>query len=164
MIVTPPTIRPATVDDVPKLRRLFKAKGVKQQLPFVKDVTLLDFIAAHDAGSLRHHVDVWDNGGDIMGCARFLHLLRPVDNMAQTTLHDIAVWPNYHGRGVGRDLMDHMAKAAVTYFGAQPVRLFAKVKRDNPNTDFFKKNGFDIVGQQADALHTARIVTPQNVL
>lgn len=162
MIVTPPAIRPATADDIPALRRLFNTSGARQYLPFVMNVTLLADMAARDAGSRRHHVAVWDNGGDIVGFARFLHLLRPKFGMAQTTLHELAVWPNYHGRGVGRDLMDHMAKAAVDYFGAQPVRQFAKVKRDNPNMDFFKKNGFDIVGAEKNVVHIARIITPQN--
>lgn len=85
----PVTLRPATAADQPTIRTLIHVVGINPLGLHWSRFT----IAEHD--------------GQFIGCAQ----LKPHRD-GSLELASVAVWPQYHGRGVGRTLVQHLVASA----------------------------------------------------
>ena len=63
------------------------------------------------------------------------------DNSNKTKIHKIYVLPETQGKGIGRQLIDYIAKIAMAN---QNSVLHLTVNKKNKATDFYLKNGFEI--------------------
>jgi GNAT superfamily N-acetyltransferase len=64
----------------------------------------------------------------------------------ETFLHKLYLHPNYHGKGLGKDLLSHVVKACLDN-NSSTLRL--TVNRNNPNVAFYLSQGF-FVEQEKD--------------
>lgn len=115
-------IRQANESDIPGVVKI--ARQNREFIGFVMNVALKESI---EKGSLF----VYERDNDIIG---FVHFHKRLDGW--TTLHEIAVAKEYHGKGIGKQLLD---------IPKEPVRL--KTTIDNVNAiAMYEKQGFKFVG------------------
>jgi L-amino acid N-acyltransferase YncA len=94
---------------------------------------------AEIADLARQDFWVWDEGGRILGFARFFPF-RAGNGYAHTVEHTILVAPEAHGRGVGRALMEHLIARAAE---AGKHSLWAAVTGENEaGVAFHRSLGF----------------------
>ena len=84
------------------------------------------------------HVTVAMDGEEVLGLALFHRM------GYEGELYNIAVWPKYRGRGIGKallqDVMENAKKNEVT-------RIYLEVRRSNdPAREMYRKAGFQICG------------------
>lgn len=116
----PVTLRPATAADQPTIRALIRTVGINPL-----GLHWLRFtIAEHD--------------GQFIGCAQ----LKPHGD-GSLELASVAVWPQYHGRGVGQKLVQHLIAIA-------PQDLYLTCLEHNEA--FYRRFGFSTVTDAPDRL------------
>lgn len=139
------TIRPATLDDVDAIYTLTRKKGIKEALPGVMKTWLEHDILQRIQGNHRHQVLVAEIDGNIMGYIRFLHRLRPEkDGVWQTTLHEIAVDPEYQRQGIGQQLMLVLQEHTNGYRKDKDSRILLKTLADGDANSFYQARGFEL--------------------
>jgi ribosomal protein S18 acetylase RimI-like enzyme len=152
-----PGLRPALPGDAPSLavlaertfRDTFGARNSPENIDlhcermFGPDIQLREI---QDPGLVT---TLAEEAGQLIGFSQ----LRPgqaqpaVSAKRPAELHRIYVLREWHGRGVGRSLVDHATKAAIE---ARCDCLWLGVWEHNPKAmDFYKTLGFEIVGTHA---------------
>jgi L-amino acid N-acyltransferase YncA len=142
-------IRPAELGDIDNLYALTRMKGVKEALPGVMKVWFEHDIQQRLDGSDRHHVLVAEaRDGKLIGYTRFLHRLRPVNGVRQTTAHETAVHPEYQRMGVGTRLAEARLDSALKHADGQQNKLVFKAPTDIEGNAFHRSMGFEVVGKE----------------
>lgn len=136
------TIRPATVADIPLIRRLAEVVFPATYRPILSVEQLawmMEWMYAPDA-LLRqmeegHHyyIAVWE--GEPCG---YLSIERQEEHLFH--LHKIYVLPAYQGRGIGAALLGE-AQSHVRRAGAVPARIEQNVNRNNTALHFYERMG-----------------------
>lgn len=139
------TIWPATLDDVDAIYALTRKRGIKEALPGVMKTWVEHDILQRIQGNHRHQVLVAEIDGILIGYIRFLHRLRPEkDGMWQTTLHEIAVDPEYQRQGVGQQLMLALQAHTNAYRKDKDSRILLKTLADGDANSFYQARGFEL--------------------
>lgn len=125
-----PQMRYATLDDIDTCQRISRSKW----LPFVRRDSLAEAV-------YRHELLVVEVNEAIAGFCRY-----HVRQDGWTTLHELAVLPEYQGRGIGRQLL---------YAVPCPIRL--KCMTDNPANEFWHHAGMRRVGNEQGKTHTLNV-------
>ncbi len=112
---TPPTIRPATVDDVPALHRLVRDLAAYERQSDAVTATSHDLQAAlfPDHGDPAVHADVAEVDGEVVGLAVWFLTFSTWTGRHGIWLEDLFVEPEHRGAGLGRMLLEGLAARAV---------------------------------------------------
>lgn len=144
------TIRPATTKDYPTIQRIahltwpetFREILSPQQITY-----MLDWM--YSLSSLQEQVEVKGHrfliAQDEDEFVGFLSYQSEYNGDAKTKIHKIYILPSTQGKGVGKELINHTSKIAQQHANSS---LILNVNRYNKALDFYKRMGFDIVGQE----------------
>lgn len=144
------TISPATVDDIAKIQTIAKttwpvAYGKilsKAQLDYMLDKFYADeLLTATIINEEQHFILAFENEV-CLGFASFEH---NYTNKAVTRIHKLYILPNIQGKGIGKLLVDAVAKLAQEI---QSSALSLNVNRFNTAVAFYKKIGFSIMYEE----------------
>ena len=106
------TIRFATVDDVPLIRRLIRGLAAYEKLldeAVATEADLRDSLFGESPGA---EVLIAERGGDAAGFALFFHNYSTFLGRRGLYLEDLFVLPAHRGHGLGRALMARLARLA----------------------------------------------------
>jgi GNAT superfamily N-acetyltransferase len=141
------TIRPATPADIQTLRTLAGAIW-REYYPSILSAGQIDYMLTqmYEPEVIRQEMAsdvIWQlaiHADEPVGYLSFDH-----DKRAETiTLRKLYLQPRLHGRGIGRQLIDHV-KAAATTAGARTISL--RVNRSNARAiRAYEQAGFSISG------------------
>ena len=106
-------IRSATPADVPAIARLIRALAEYEKLSH--EVVLSEENLSQHLFGPRPYAEVVlaEAGGQVVGFALFFHNYSTFLAKPGLYLEDLFVYPQYRGRGLGRRLLQHLARVAV---------------------------------------------------
>lgn len=113
----------------------------KAQLNYMLEAFYNDATLKESVVNKGHHFILAKEGEVVWGFASFEHLC---NNKEQTKIHKIYILPEAQGKGVGKKLIEYVAKEAKRNHSAS---LFLNVNRFNAAIEFYKKMGFAIVDE-----------------
>jgi ribosomal protein S18 acetylase RimI-like enzyme len=126
--------RPAVAADAPAIRTLTRnayAKWVpiigREPLPMKAD---------YAEAVAKHRIDLLDLGYTLVG------LIEMVPETGHLLIENVAVSPEYQGRGFGRYLMAHAEQVAAS-MGQSEIRLYTN-KLFSENIELYKKLGYRV--------------------
>lgn len=133
------TLRFATADDVPLILQLIRELAEYERLADQVTATERDL---HDAlFGPRPVVEVVlaETGGEVAGYALFFHNFSTFLCRRGVYLEDLFVRPAFRGRGIGKQLLAHLAQIAVDR-GAQRFE-WAVLDWNAPAIEFYRRMG-----------------------
>lgn len=144
------TISTATVNDVAKIQAIAKttwpvAYGQilsKAQLEYMLDKFYADELLATTINNKEQHFILAYENEVCLGFASFEH---NYTNKAVTRIHKLYILPNIQGKGIGKLLVDAVAKFAQE---KQSSALSLNVNRFNTAVAFYEKIGFSILYEE----------------
>lgn len=138
--MTPVEIREAAAADVPDLLRAYRESGIESGEAFTPGEALDHFARFARYPSYRFFVAAVD------GVFAGTYALILLDNLAKRgapagVVEDVAVLPEFQGRGVGRAMMAH-ARAECRKAGCYKMTLSSNLKRTGAHA-FYDALGFE---------------------
>jgi len=139
------SLRPATTDDEPFLRKLFASTRM-DEFKFLADPGQLEALVSMQFNLQRQQ---YESGYPAADHSIILQDGQPVGRLfvdegeREVTLVDVALLPECRNRGIGKYLLDQLlAKAAMSH---KTVRLH--VVKTNPARRLYERLGFTIAGE-----------------
>jgi N-acetylglutamate synthase-like GNAT family acetyltransferase len=126
-------LRRATTTDVANVRALTRSAYSKWVLLIGREPTPMT--ADYDRAVQDHIIDLWEEGGQLLA------LIELVPESDHLLIENIAVRPDYQGRGLGGKLLDH-AEALAHYLGFDEVRLYTNAAFAS-NLSFYSRRGYE---------------------
>jgi GNAT superfamily N-acetyltransferase len=138
--MTPVEIREATPDDLADLLRAYRDAGIDGGVTFTGDEAREQFARFRQYPSYRFFVARAD------GAFAGTYALIILDNLAKRgrkagVVEDVAVLPDFQGRGVGRAMMEH-ARAECRAAGCYKMTLSSNIARESAHA-FYDSLGFE---------------------
>jgi len=143
-------ISEATVDDIATIQVIAKKTWPvayreilsKEQLNYMLDKMYSNETLKEDFINEGHHFILAKEKDSCLGFASFEHNYL---NKEVTRIHKLYILPQVQGNGIGKLLVD-----AVIQFAQEKhsTLLSLNVNRFNEAVAFYKKNGFDIIGEE----------------
>ncbi|MFD2936442.1 GNAT family N-acetyltransferase [Spirosoma flavum] len=93
----------------------------------------------------KNHVFLLAQESDSQDCLGYISYEFDYEGQSKTKIHKIYLLPASQGKGVGRLLIDNVAKLAIDHTNAD---LALNVNRYNKAIQFYERMGFTIVGNE----------------
>ena len=133
------TLRPATAGDVPLILQLIRELAEYERLADQVTATEPDLREALSGPRPGIEVVLAEVDGAPVGYALFFHNFSTFLCRRGIFLEDLFVRPAFRGRGIGRQLLQHLAQLAVDR-GAQRLE-WAVLDWNTPSIEFYQRMG-----------------------
>lgn len=136
----PIQIRKATKEDIPAILHLYKIAGIESDTPFTEEEGQAHFAVFDQYPNYHLFVALVDSS--IVGTFALLIM----DNLAKRgrrsgVVEDVAVSPDWQGRGIGRAMMEHAAQEC-SRANCYKFSLSSNLRREEAHR-FYEALGFE---------------------
>ncbi|WP_165042642.1 GNAT family N-acetyltransferase [Dysgonomonas sp. ZJ709] len=114
----------------------------EQQIAYMMDMMYSDQALENQMKELNHHYLLVEEQGEYLG---YVSYELDYKGKPWTKVHKIYVLPSTQGKGVGRLFIEAVGKIAKEYGN---LELSLNVNRYNKAVDFYKRMGFEIIGNE----------------
>lgn len=144
----------ATLQDVPVIQSLaatiwpvtFKDILSQEQISYMMDFMYSDSALEQQIGVHHHQFLLAQQNNNYIG---YLSFELDYKSDTKTKIHKVYLLPEVQGQGVGKRLFEEVTALALQH-GNQTLSL--NVNRDNSAVDFYKRIGFNILGEENIAI------------
>lgn len=135
------TVRPATIDDVPRILELIHALALYEREPDAVEATEGDLVAAlfPPSATPTAHAHVAEVDGEVVGMALWFVSFSTWTGRNGIWLEDLFVQPEHRGAGLGRQLLAALARVCVER-GWRRLEWWV-LDWNEPSIDFYRRIG-----------------------